>query len=502
MKMLSMSRALDKIYKRRDRYEIPEWQRQEVWSRSKRQNLIDSILRGWKLPKFYFLKGGEEPEQYEVVDGQQRLVSIYEFFGNELPLSPSSTEEFGAEYYKELPDFLSDKFDDYEIEFDAIEDATDKEVREFFQRLQEGLPLTSSEKLNSIPSKLRDFAAELARHSFFLRKVTASDKRYGHFDIVAKAAAVEIDGIDVGLRFDDLNAVFESQANFSDQSNTAKRLQVTLDFLDKAFDSESPYLRNRTVVQSLITLTSRLIASGKADGHEEALANFIEKFMDELSRQVELGQRATDPDYLAFQRTVNANVRTGPKTRQEILLRKLLASQPSFSTLLDPTSIAESGISAQIKKDAEIIIQLVGSINEKYSSEKGENLFKPTNKTVLSQHALWQQISSYEDYKALIDNLYFLFHEGVGQRLEGKRPESFKDVNLLRTGLQHDVDHGATSKVKAKKKNIAQTFKKYSGSSSPQTLAPEQFPVVQANLLAKLRPDLENLNWSTSGVTS
>ena len=502
MKMLSMSRALDKIYKRRDRYEIPEWQRQEVWSRSKKQNLIDSILRGWKLPKFYFLKNGEEPEQYEVVDGQQRLVSIYEFFGNELPLSPSSTEKFGAEYYKELPDFLSDKFDDYEIEFDAIEDATDKEVREFFQRLQEGLPLTSSEKLNSIPSKLRDFAAELARHSFFLCKVTASDKRYGHFDIVAKAAAVEIDGIDVGLRFDDLNAVFESQANFSDQSNIAKKLQATLDFLDKAFDDESPCLRNRTVVQSLITLTSRLIASGKADGHEKALANFIEKFMDELSRQVELGQRATDPDYLAFQRTVNANVRTGPKTRQEILLRKLLASEPSFSTLLDPTSIAESGISAQIKKDAEVIIQLVGSINEKYSSEKGEYLFKPTNKTVLSQHALGQQISSYEDYKGLIDNLYFLFHEGVGQRLEGKRPESFKDVNPLRTGLQHDVDHGVASKVKAKKKNIAKTFKKYSGSSSPQTLAPEQFPVVQANLLATLRSDLENLNWSTSGVTS
>ena len=84
----------------------------------------------------------------------------------------------------------------------------------------------------------------------------------------------------------------------------------------------------------------------------------------------------------------------------------------------------------------------------------------------------------------------------------GKRPELFKDVNLLHTGLQHDVDHGVASKVKAKKKNIAQTFKKYSGSSSPQTLAPEQFPVVQANLLAKLRPDLENLNWSTSGVTS
>ena len=82
MKMQSRTRAIDKIYKRRDRYEIPEWQRQEVWSRSKRQNLIDTILRGWKLPKFYFLKDSDEPETYEVVDGQQRLAAIFDFFDN------------------------------------------------------------------------------------------------------------------------------------------------------------------------------------------------------------------------------------------------------------------------------------------------------------------------------------------------------------------------------------------------------------------------------------
>ena len=96
MKMLSASRALDKIDKRRNRYEIPEWQRQEVWGQSKKQNLIDSILRGWKLPKFYFLKTSQEPEEFEVVDGQQRLVAIFEFFSNDLPLSPSSAERFGC----------------------------------------------------------------------------------------------------------------------------------------------------------------------------------------------------------------------------------------------------------------------------------------------------------------------------------------------------------------------------------------------------------------------
>src|SRR5438094_652379 len=197
MKMQSKTRAIDKIYRRRDRYEIPDWQRQEVWSRSKKQNLIDSILRGWKLPKFYFLKVSDDPETYEVVDGQQRLVTIFEFFDSQLPLSDESAEKFGRKYYKELDDDFVDGFDDYEIEFDEIEEASEEDVKEFFQRLQEGLPLTSAEKLNSVHSKLRDYILKLAKHTFFA-KTSASDRRYGYFDIMAKAAAIEIDGIDVG----------------------------------------------------------------------------------------------------------------------------------------------------------------------------------------------------------------------------------------------------------------------------------------------------------------
>lgn len=237
MKMTTKNRAIDKIYKRRDRYEVPDWQRQEVWSRSKRQNLIDTILRGWKLPKFYFLQLKDDPEEYEVVDGQQRLTAIFEFFDNDLPLAVDSAERFGGTYYHELPDTLSDAFDDYEIEFDEITSGNEEEIKQFFQRLQDGLPLTSSEKLNSIHSKLRDFVVKRSKHSFFA-KVSASDRRYGHFDILAKTAAIEIDGIEIGLRYDELRAVFESQAAFSASSNTAKRITAALDYANKGFTNE------------------------------------------------------------------------------------------------------------------------------------------------------------------------------------------------------------------------------------------------------------------------
>ena len=105
--MRAESRELDKIYKRRDRYEIPDWQRKEVWPSQKKQLLIDTILRDWRLPKFYFLKVSSDPDEYEVVDGQQRLMAIFEFLDNELPLSDQSAKVFRAAYYEKLPEAIS-----------------------------------------------------------------------------------------------------------------------------------------------------------------------------------------------------------------------------------------------------------------------------------------------------------------------------------------------------------------------------------------------------------
>lgn len=218
MKVESGQRAIDKIHKRRDRYEIPDWQRGRVWGTPRKQLLIDSILRGWKLPKFYFVQTSEAPESYEVVDGQQRLNAIFDFFTGNLRLSKASAGKFGAEYYRDLRSDYSDAFDDFEIEFDVVVEADEAEVKEYFQRLQRGMPLTGSEQLNAVPSNLRDFVWQLSKHDFLQNKVTASDTRYGFFDIVSKVAAIEIEGIDTGLRFDDLKAIFDSQASFSDKS--------------------------------------------------------------------------------------------------------------------------------------------------------------------------------------------------------------------------------------------------------------------------------------------
>lgn len=495
MKMTFGKRAIDKIYRRRDRYDIPDWQRDKgLWDLQKKQNLIDSILRGWKLPKFYFVKISNDPEEFEVVDGQQRLTTIFEFFDNELQLSDESSKRYGGKYYNDLPQSVCDNFDDYEIEFDIIEDSKESDLKLFFQRLQDGLPLTSSEKLNSLHSKLRDFTKELSNHSFFKHKVYVNNKRFAHFDIVAKVAAIEIEGLETGLRYDDIKAIFESQVNFSPESTVAKRLKAIFDFLDKVFPEKNQILKNRTVIQAFATFISRLIKTGKSDGHEKEILDFFSMFIHELSKQVELGPKATDSDLVNFQKTINANIRSAAQTRHEIILRKMLIYSPSLIELFDPTIVAESGLKAQINNLSESVVRQINILNNAYAAKNGNDLIKPTSKTSFAMATLGKPINNFEDYKSFIDHLYFLFHEGVGSRLNDNTPVSFKDVSTLRTDLQHDLDHGTFSKVRAKRKNAGNTFKKYSGTTtSPYTLAPDQFLIIQANLLAALNSDIRLL---------
>jgi hypothetical protein len=69
----------------------PDFQRPPVWSRAQKQLLIDTILRGYDIPKLYWRRLSVKPDKYDVIDGQQRLRAVFEFQQDGFPL-PKDTE--------------------------------------------------------------------------------------------------------------------------------------------------------------------------------------------------------------------------------------------------------------------------------------------------------------------------------------------------------------------------------------------------------------------------
>jgi hypothetical protein len=216
--------------------------------------------------------------------------------------------------------------------------------------------------------------------------------------------------------------------------------------------------------------------------------------MSELSHQVELGQAASDYDFIRFQKSINANMKAGARTRQEILLRKAFMHDPDVAAAFDPSALVESGLTGRVKELGDAIAAEISRLNAAYAADHGKDLFKATNKTVPAVINLAKPIKDLTTYKALISDLYFVFRESIGQRLGETLPSSFNDVNVLRTDLQHDTDHGDKAKVKAKKTQVGSVFKRYSGDASPDVLDPARFVLVQANILSALELDLKNLS--------
>lgn len=87
-------------------------------------------------------------------------------------------------------------------------------------------------------------------------------------------AALAIEGIDSGLRYDDLKAIFDSQQNFSAKSNVAKRLKATFDCLDSIFEDKDGLLKNRTLVQSFATLIYRVSENDELKSRHDLLRSF------------------------------------------------------------------------------------------------------------------------------------------------------------------------------------------------------------------------------------
>ena len=68
-----------------------EFQRGPVWSEAQQALLIDSIFRGFDIPKIYLQKLTDGSQHlFNVIDGKQRLTAIWRFVSNDLKLLPET----------------------------------------------------------------------------------------------------------------------------------------------------------------------------------------------------------------------------------------------------------------------------------------------------------------------------------------------------------------------------------------------------------------------------
>ena len=191
------------LYRMRDRIQLdPDYQRlSDVWTLYKRQFLIDTVLNDFDIPKLYLhkfrepLRKGGKSYDYAIIDGKQRLETLWSFIDGKIALSDDfeyfkdSNVGAASMKYTELgqahPD-LKAQFDGFQLTAVCVETDDIEMIEEMFSRLNESAPLTAPEKRNAYGGPLPVAIRKLATEPFFERAVPFPNKRYRHFDLATK----------------------------------------------------------------------------------------------------------------------------------------------------------------------------------------------------------------------------------------------------------------------------------------------------------------------------
>jgi len=154
----------------------PPYQRKVVWNRKKKQALMDSLFRRYYIPKLVIreVRLDENTTVFEIVDGQQRITTVQDFFANKYKL-PNSLEDLSdglaGKFYKDLDTDVR-KFIDKSLKYEAdviknIDEPQNVEhqiiATEIFWRLQQGETLNYMEVAHAQLSSLsRNFIVKYA----------------------------------------------------------------------------------------------------------------------------------------------------------------------------------------------------------------------------------------------------------------------------------------------------------------------------------------------------
>jgi hypothetical protein len=128
----------------------PPYQRKSVWNNDYKVYFIDTILRNFPCPTI-FLAVEISPTgltKYHVVDGKQRLLTVFEFVNDEFPTSDEySDPDYAHKYFSQLPEEIKPKFWGYKFTIEYLKDANRAELDQSFDRLNKNVARLNAQEL-------------------------------------------------------------------------------------------------------------------------------------------------------------------------------------------------------------------------------------------------------------------------------------------------------------------------------------------------------------------
>ena len=365
--------ALKDFHKNQDLFITrPPYQRKNVWTNQTKESLIVSLFRRHYVPDIV-LREVHTPNhimKYEVVDGQQRIIAIQDFFNDAIKLSKelSDITTDAGKVYSELSQEVKNHIDQQTLNATVLGGLTNPHnknyqviVAKVFWNLQQGKTLTYMEVEHSkLYSASRNFVTKYSddmsfnydkyesvdtnpyRHKFF-DIINVDNERLDHLAILGRFLLIEeSEGpAELGLKYfvrliDDWNN--RTNEDF-ENSPEAKRCLKTLDVLYQIFKDDPsvkaggkvPELDREYIIISIYLLVRRLVHGNWnfTPSHYGKFRIFTQDFYQRWGKDDE-----NDADMILFRDERQQN-KKAVETRDQLLTEWFFQDFPELNQL-DP----------------------------------------------------------------------------------------------------------------------------------------------------------------------
>lgn len=277
----------------------PPYQRRSVWNVKDRRFFLDTVFRGYPCPALFLhkLPGPGEETVYAVVDGKQRLQTLFQFVDEEVALaSDFGDARFDGKTWSKLDGPERQLFWDYvlPVEFLSFDPNDPHEVNQAFDRLNRNMRKLEAQELRHARWDgwfLRTVEGECEDATWQVLGIStkARAKRMKDAQFISELLLVAIEGRQAGF---DQSALDDAYARYDDVEDVEPPIQT---------DEVS-----ETVANAKQYLLAMQTANGCVKTHASTLAVFYTLWSLVVLHRAELPEPSTfAPLFAAFKQRVD-----------------------------------------------------------------------------------------------------------------------------------------------------------------------------------------------------
>ena len=162
-------------------FDLPIQRNSGMWNNLQKSMLVYAILNEYPIPSLYLAKYKDDKgTTYQTIDGKQRCTSLFEFINGEYALHPKTPPvtvdgtifDLAGLTFEELSEECKDALLGFRFTIYCLEDATDEQIEEIFELINNATPLSTVQKSKAkIGTKLSTFLRGVLEMSFWQESV-------------------------------------------------------------------------------------------------------------------------------------------------------------------------------------------------------------------------------------------------------------------------------------------------------------------------------------------